>query len=431
MLALAPGAADAAPLRLVRDAEIEHAIRLYSTAVFEAAGLDPLAVNVYLVQDKRINAFVAGGMNLFINTGLIMKAENAGELIGVIAHETGHIAGGHLARTSEALRGARGLALLSLILGAAVIAAGGGEAGVGAIVGGTGVAERTLLSYSRAQENAADQAGMRYLDVAGQSAEGMLSFIGKLADQELLSPTQQDPYLRTHPLTRDRIAAVRRHVETSAQTGKPLPESYEILFDRVRAKLTGFLEPPATTRRRYPASDASLPARYARALALYREADVAGAVAAIDALLDEAPDDPFFLELKGQVYFENGDAALAVPEYRRSVALLPDEPLLRLGLAQALLDTGDTAVVDEAIATLEAIVRRDRDYPATWQLLGQAYGRAGRDAESALAAAESAFLFDRRADARHFAERALKGLEPGSPNWLHAQDILAATESEP
>lgn len=432
LLAVSPALAERKPLRLIRDAEIEHAIRLYTTPVFEAAGLDPAAIHVYLVQDKRINAFVAGGMNLFINTGLLLEAENAGELIGVIAHETGHIAGGHLVRSAEALRNARGAALLATLLGVAVVVAGGGgDAGAGVIAGGTGIAERSLFSYSRIQENAADQAALGFLDSAGLSSRGLMTFFDKLADQELLSPTRQDPYLRTHPLTRDRIEHVREHVRNSSLADRSLPAGFDALFDRVKAKLAGFIEQPAVALRHYPADDSSVPGRYGRAVALHRTSDTAGAIALVDGLLAEAPEDPFFHELKGQILFESGRVADAVPEYREAVALEPDEPMLRVGLAQALLETGDDGLLAEAAETLEAALRQDNEFAATWSLLGQAYGRQDRQPEASLAAAEYALLQGRDDDARHFAERAAKGLPANTPDWFRAQDILAATEPAP
>ncbi|MGH6720258.1 MAG: M48 family metalloprotease, partial [Alphaproteobacteria bacterium] len=298
-------------------------------------------------------------------------------------------------------------------------------------VGGSGVAERALLSYSRAQENAADQAALRYLDAAGLSARGLMTFLDRLADQELLSPTRQDPYLTTHPVTRDRVEHVRQHVALSPLADAPTPPEFAVLFDRIRAKLAGFIEPPASALRRFPESDGSVPARYGRAIALHRKSDLPGALALIDGLLAQSPDDPFFHELKGQVLYESGRAAEAVPDYEAAVAVLPDEPLLRLGLAQALLETGDDAQLDAAVGHLEAALRGDRDFAATWRLAGLAYGRQGREPEAALAAAENALLLGRREDARHFAERALKGLAADSPAWFRAQDILVATEPEP
>ncbi len=430
LLAATPAVAERKPLRLIRDAEIEHAIRLYTTPVFQAAGLDPAAIHVYLVEDKGINAFVAGGTNLFINTGLFLEAEDAGELIGVVAHETGHIAGGHLIRTRKALSDARGAALLATLLGVAVAVVGGGEAGVAIAASGTGVAERALLGYSRAQESTADQAALRYLDAAGLSARGLLTFLDRLADQELLSPTRQDPYLATHPLTRDRVELVRNFVANSPLADAPTPPEFEVLFDRIRAKLAGFIEPTQSALRRFPADDISVPARYGRAIALHRTSDLAGALALLDGLLAESPGDPFFHELKGQVLYESGRVAEAVPDYEAAVAALPDEPLLRVGLAQALLESGDATRLDAAVEHLEAALRGDRDFSATWRLVGEAYGRQGREPEAALAAAENALLLGRREDARHFAERALKGLAAGTPAALQAQDIVAATEPE-
>lgn len=422
-----PARAEHNPLTLIRDAEIEHIIRLYATPLFQAAGLEPSAIKVYLVQDKGINAFVAGGMNLFINTGLILKAKSANQLIGVIAHETGHIAGGHVIRTREALTQARGAALLATILGAAVIVAGGGSTGAGVVLGGRGVAERLVYSFSRSQENAADQAALSYLDAIGQSARGLMEFFDVLGQQELFSSARQDPYLSTHPLTRERISAVRSHVETAPNAGSPA--EFDALFARMTAKLAGYLEKPDVLRRRYPDSDRTVEARYAHAIGLYRQAKIGPALALIDELLRERPDDAFFQELRGQVLLENGRIEEALPAYRRAVELEPDEPLLRVGLAQALIETATPAGGDQAAIELERAMQVDRDNAGAWRLLGAAYSLKGDEAMAALATAESALLRNQMEDAARFAERAVKGLDPGTPAWLRAQDILAATES--
>jgi predicted Zn-dependent protease len=428
MAAGAPRAEARDPLTLIRDAEIEHIIRTYATPLFRTAGLDPAAIKVYLVQDKGINAFVAGGMNLFINTGLILAATNANQLVGVIAHETGHIAGGHIVRTREAVSQARGAALLATILGAAVIVAGGGSAGTGVVLGGTGVAERLLYSFSRSQENAADHAALGYLDATGQSARGLLEFFEVMARQELYSASRQDPYLSTHPLSRERIAQVRAHVERSPYADAPEPDGYDAMFSRMIAKLAGYLEKPETLRRRYPDSDRSFDARYARAIGLYRRPDVDGALAMIDELLGERPDDPFVHELRGQVLLESGRLAEALPSYERSVALEPDEPLLRVGLAQTLVALATPEAGARAIEELRIALRTDPDNAGAWRLMGAAHSLAGDEPMAALATAESALLRGETADAAHFAERALKGLAPDSPGWLRAQDILAATK---
>ncbi len=421
--------AEGARISLIRDAEIENTIRTYATPLFAAAGFDADQVRVFIVNDARLNAFVAGGMNLFLNTGLLLASESPGQVIGVIAHETGHIAGGHLARTQDALRGASVATILAYVLGAAAIAAGSADGGAAVIAGGQSIAQQTYLRYSRSQEQAADQFAVTVLDETGQSAKGLLQFLEIMADQEMLLTSSQDPYLRSHPLTRERIGFIRHHVETSPYSDRAPPPAFAEPFARMQAKLRGFLDPPGRTLARYPASDTGVEARYARAVAHYRRADLEPAFAEIDSLIAERPDDAFFHELKGQILFENGRVGESVASYRRAVELLPDAPLLRVGLAQAMIETGDTALLADAAGHLETAVRQGRDNARAWRLPSVAYGRTEQPGLSALASAERAFLVGRHDEAVAFAKRAADRLPFGAPGRLRAEDIEHAAEN--
>lgn len=411
---------------LIRDAEVEGIIRSYATPLFEAAGLGAESVRIYLVNDDSLNAFVAGGMNLFIHTGLLMEAENANQIVGVIAHETGHIAGGHLARTQEALRNASTEAIIAFVLGVAVAAAGQGEAGGAIVGGGTAIAQADLLKYSRTQESAADHAGVSYLDTTGQSSRGLLDFFGILGDQELLLSSQQSPYLRTHPMTSERMDFVRHHVESSPFSDAPEPEAFTAGFARMHAKLVGFLRPLNRVLQDYPETDDSLAGRYARAIAYYRAGNLDRALPLLEGLIAEHPDDPFFQELKGQILMENGRGREALPYYQASVRLAPHEPMLRLGLAQVQLDTEDPALNKDALANLEEVTRIEPRNPGAWRLLSIAYGRDGQLPMAALALAEAALARGDKPEARAQANRALQQLPEGSPAWLRAQDIESA-----
>ena len=422
------GSAEAARISLIRDAEIENTIETYATPLFKAAGLDADAVRVHIVKDPSLNAFVAGGMNLFLNTGLLLAAKSPGQIIGVIAHETGHIVGGHLARTEEALRGASTLAILSYVLGAAAAAAGSGAGASAIIMGSQGVARQTMLNYTRSQERAADQFAVTVLDRTHQSAEGLASFLELLSNQEALLSFRRDPYLRTHPLTMERIAFIRHHVETSPYSANKPPAEWVAKFKRMQGKLFGFLKPAAQTFARYPKSDRSVEARYARAVANFRRGDLDGGPVEINSLLAEYPDDPYFHELKGQMLFENGHVAEAVAPYRRAVELAPDIPLLRAGLARVLIETGKSEALSEAASNLEDAVRRDPRMPRAWRLLAIAYGRTGKPGASALASAEFTFRVGRYGDAITFAKRAIKRLPAGSPRELRAEDIQGAAQ---
>ncbi len=423
-----PGAAQSRPLSFIRDAEIEDTIGTFAEPILRNAGLNPRSVDVFLVDEQSLNAFVAGGQNMFLHTGLLMAARDPGELIGVIAHESGHIAGGHLARGQEALEQASRTALIGSLLGlAAAVASGSGGAGAAAISGSNTLAQRNFLAYTRTMESAADQAALSYLDRAGMSSEGLLTFLETLSGQELVPVSRQVEYVRTHPLTMDRIDAVRRHVEQSPYTGAPMPAGFVERFDRMQAKLTGFLRPHLVARD-YPAGDTSVAARYARAIAAYRQGDVDASLAGIDALIAEEPSNPYFHELRGQILLENGRLAEARPAYQRAVELEPDEPLLLIALAQTKIDAGGPDDLDSAIDDLTSAVQNGGGTPFAWRLLATAYGRRGDMGLSAMALAEEALAQGDREAALEQTRRAEQLLPTGSPGWLRVQDVRRAAE---
>ena len=423
------GLAQQQRISLIRDAEIETIIRGYATPIFEAAGLSASDVRIHLVNDQRLNAFVANGLNLFIHTGLIQRTDDPTQLIGVIAHETGHISGGHLVRVRDEMSNAVVQTLLGAALGAAAALASG-EGGVGAAIamGTQEMARRNFLQYSRSQESSADQAALRYLDATGLSARGLLQFLEVLGEQELLSSTRQDPYLRTHPITQERIDSTREHVARSRYSDAPAPAEWREAHARIRAKLDGFLYPPQTTLARYKPEDRSLGARYARSIAYYRQADLANALPMIDALIAESPRDPYFHELRGQMLFENGRVVESIPSYERAVQLLPGSPLLRQELARASIETQDAGRLKQAISHLNEATRLEPGSPWTWRLLGIAYGKDGQMGMASLALAESALLRGARNEARSQAERAQRALQEGSASWLRADDIKRAAQ---
>ena len=419
----------------IYDAEIEHTIRSYAAPLLRAAKLDAGAVHIHLVRAKALNAFVAGGQRMFVTTGLIMAAEHPGQVIGVLAHEIGHIAAGHLARLDTELRDAvTPMALATILAGAAGVLARDPAAAIAIGTGASHTIQRNLLSFSRAQERAADRAAIQYLEATGQSARGLLEVLEELSDQEELAVDRRQQtrmsYDVTHPLTRDRILYVREQVAKSRYGDAPTPPAQQRMHARAVAKLYGFLNPPAETLRRYRADDASVPARYARAIAHHRRAELTPAMALIDGLIDEAPDDPYFHELKGQMLFENGRVAEALPNYERAAALLPHEPLLRVGLAHAQIETGRQALLDSALANLRAAIGADRFNALAWRLAATAYGRKGNIGMAALSSAEHDLLTGRRKRARDMAGRAQRLLDRDSPGWLRAADIVDAGKPE-
>jgi predicted Zn-dependent protease len=423
-ITLAPfAAARAASISLIRDAEIEETLRQISGPILDAAGLGRSAARIYIVNDSQLNAFVAGGSNLFLNTGLLMRTEDVGQLAGVIAHEVGHIAGGHLSRVGGAQRRAAAEMILATVLGAAAAVAGAPGLGTAIISGGQTYAQSNFMRFNRSQEQAADQAAVTYLDDIGVSSAGLAEFFKILENQNVLAVSHSNPYLQTHPLTRDRIRFVEGHVAGEGGRFPDLPSGWPLAHGRMVAKLQAFLLDPRDVLQRYEADDTLL-GRYARAVALYRLPDLPAALEAVDGLIAEFPDDPYFHELKGQMLFENGRIEDALPPYRTAVELRPDAPLLRVGLAQALIESGALGANAEAIGHLEEAVSREPTNAGAWRLLGIAQGRDGLEGVSNLSLAEYALLIGKQEDARLYARRAEGKIEPSDPAWLRLQDVL-------
>jgi predicted Zn-dependent protease len=420
-LALVPVAAVAE--NIIRDTEIEGDIRTMVTPIWKAAGLEPSSLHVYLVEDKQINSFVAGGQNEFINTGLIMRAETPNQLIGVLAHETGHIAGGHLTRFQEAARNASIEGIIAMVLGAAASVAGKGSGGGAAMLPAEGVAERAFMQYSITQEASADHAAMTFLDASGQSARGLLQFFQILQGEEMLAGIREDPYLRTHPLTAQRIDYVRNHVEHSRYSDVPdTPANIEML-KRIKVKLGAFISPPSSTLAAYPEKDQSVLARYARAIAYYRIPKLDKALPIIDGLIRDFPQDPYYRELKGQMLFENGRIAEAVQPYEEAVRLAPAAALLRISLAQVYIESNDPKMNKRAIAYLNDAMRSEDKETTGWHLLATAYGRDNQIGMAALALAEEGLAAGKKKDAMQQALRAKALLPKNSVGYTRAENI--------
>jgi predicted Zn-dependent protease len=419
-------------LSLFRDAEIEDTIRIYATPLFEVAGLNPESIEIHLVDQNVLNAFVANGRHMFLFSGLLMESEDPNLIIGVIGHETGHLAGGHLVLVRNAFENSSAMVILSAVLGVAVGLAGSPGGGAAILASGPQIAQRNFFAYTRVQESAADQAAMRYLDETGQSVVGLRDLMETLSESELLlSSSSEIPYFLTHPLSSDRVQALNAHLETSPYaTTTSSPELID-LQKRMVAKLYGFLTLPRTTYLRYPNRDADLYSRYAWAIAKYRERLMDEALALTDGLIAEEPDNPYFHELRGQMLFETGQIEAALPSYYRSVELAPDKALLRIGLAQTLLQLKDTASWEEARLQLEEARRIEPEYPTVWFLLGDVYGKLDMMPQSNVSRAEWHFLRGDLVTARSFAERAIQALDYGSPDWFRADDIIAAADSVP
>ena len=416
---------------ILRDAETEGFFRQLALPLEKAAGLDPKSVQIVLIGDPNINAFAANGQNVYIHSGLIVAADNVNQLQGVIAHELGHIAGGHLVRFGEGSGPATRISLLSLVAAGLLIAAGAGDAGIAALGLGTAKAEADYLSFSRDVESRADQAGATFMRTAGISGKGTIEFFHKLLGEEYRYAVKQDnSYGRTHPLDGERISVLETEYRSSPYWNTPSDPALQAEFLRIKGKLTGFVEEPQRTFVLYPESDLSEGARYARAYAWHRSAYPDAANAEVDHLLSLHPTDPYFLELKGQILLEAGHPREALPVLRRAVAKAPNEPLIATLLGHALISTEDPKDFAEAKPLLRLALARDRENPFAWYQLGVIYDHEGDEPRAALAAAERYTLEGNPKSAAANARLALLSLPKDTPDWLRADDIAQVSKND-
>jgi len=413
---------------ILRDSETELLFKDISDPLIDAAGLDPKSVRVVLIKDSEINAFVAQGQVVYIHSGLLATADNVNQLQGVIAHELGHVAGGHAIRIYEGASKATAITILSLVLGAAAMAVGASEAGMGIMAAGQQAAMGSFLAFTRAQEASSDQAGAQYLSKAGVSGRGSIEFFKKLQNQEYrLAIYAKDSYNRTHPLSSERIAALTELYQKDPAWNRKADPALEARFQRVKAKLIGFVTPDQAVKI-YPESDQSIPAHYARAYAYHLGAYPDKANAEADSLLASNPEDPFFLELKGQVLLEGGRPNEAIAPLRKAVANAPNMPMIAVMLGHALIASENAKNFTEAKQVLRTAVNRDNDNPFAWYQLGIVYDQEGDQPRAALATAERNNLQGNNKLALASARMAMAGLPQGSPDYIRAQDIAMVSE---
>jgi predicted Zn-dependent protease len=428
---LAHAQSDGPQINILRDTEIEAILHQEMDPVFAAANIDPKLVRLYLVGDDEMNAETGAGYNMFVTTGLIEKTETPNELMGVLAHETGHMAGGHVARSGDMEHAAMGPMILGIGLGILAAIAGAPDAAAGLIYSSSYFAELNVLAYSRVQESEADQAAVTYMEKAGYSAQGLVDFFDNFRYEEVFSDAKRYPFFVDHPLTDDRIEALAARAKAQPHWGvKDTPEAIA-QFEIMKAKIKAFMNRPYQTYVDFDEKDPSFPARYARAIAYYRELETPRALKAIDALIAERPDDPYLYELKGQALFESGRAVEAEPCHRKSVELNPEAPILRINLGQTLLAENNPAKLDEAIDNFNKSLVTEPDNPLAWQYLSEAYDAKGEEGMARLAAAEQNFNLGQMKDARVFAMRARSLLKRDTPAWRRATDIILTSNPSP
>ncbi|MBD0427524.1 M48 family metalloprotease [Aquisalinus flavus] len=422
--------ASASAQSFLRDAEIEQFLSDYSMPIFEAAGLPAEQIQIHIIGSPDLNA-AAGNLHMFVFTGLITEADVPNQIEGVIAHEAGHIAGGHSQRTQEAMESATRPMMMSLVLGTVAILAGAPDAGMGLIGLGQQVGTSNFLRYSRGQESSADQAGLAYLEATGKSGQGLIDFFRKLRNQQLISSYyERGQYYSTHPMANDRMSILERKVKESPYYEVKDTEEEIQRLRMIQAKINGFMLDPQATMRQYPLADQTKPARYARAVAYYRDAQLDKALTEIDRLLEEEPENPFFYELKGQMLFEHGKITESIEPHRVSTELAPQYALLKINHARALVATENTELSAQAIDILKLALNMEKDNYFGWTELARAYSSQGDDTMASLATAEAYFHVGAPHLAHRFATRALDKLPEQTVEWRQASDIVNATRDD-
>ena len=437
-LAIAPMAAVAQENKgppVLRDTETEQLLREYTRPILRAAGLEKQNIQMVIINQGVFNAFVADGRRIFVNYGAIMQSETPNQIIGVMAHETGHLAGGHLAKMREQMAQAQTQMIIAMLLGAGAMVAGAKTGGSSGGLTNAGAAmfsaqgeviRRNLLSYVRQQEENADKAGVKFLNTTGQSARGMYETFKRFTDESLFAARGSDPYVQSHPMPAERVAALQELARSSPYWDKKDDPALQLRHDMARAKISAFMERQETVYRRYPLSNNSLPARYAHAISTYLHGDLRSALSQIDALIQQQPNNPYFHEVRGQALLEGGKPQEAIAPLRKAVALSNNSPLIEMLLGQALVATGNNAYTDEAIAILRAATARETEAPIGYTQLAMAYGRKGDYAQADLASAQAAFLRGDNKTARDLASRAKTRFAIGTPGWVKADDIVSA-----
>lgn len=423
---------------VLRDTETEQLLREYTRPILRVAGLEKQNIQMVIINDSSFNAFVADGRRIFVNFGAILQSETPNQLIGVLAHETGHLAGGHLSKLREQLANAQTQMIIAMLLGAGALVAGASRgsnssgnnglanAGAAAIAGPQEMIRRSLLSYQRQQEENADRAGVKFLTATQQSPKGMYETFKRFTSESLFAARGADPYLQSHPMPAERVAALQEFASTSPYWDKKDDPALQLRHDMVRAKISAFMERPELVYRRYPLTNDSLPARYARAISTYLHGDLRSALTQIDALIAVQPNNPYFYEVRGQALLESGKAADAIAPLRKAVVLSNNAPLIEMLLGQALVGTDNKAYTDDAIRILRAAVAREPEAPLGYMQLAMAYGRKGDYAEADLASAQAAYLRGDNKTARELATRAKTRFAVGTPGWVKADDIVAS-----
>ncbi|MET4478389.1 M48 family metalloprotease [Bradyrhizobium sp. F1.13.3] len=423
---------------VLRDTETEQLLREYTRPILRVAGLEKQNIQMVIVNEGSFNAFVADGRRIFVNYGAILQSETPNQIIGVLAHETGHLAGGHLSKLREQLANAQTQMIIAMLLGAGAMAVGStrgsgsagnnglANAGAAALAGPQEMIRRTLLSYQRQQEENADRAGVKFLTATQQSPKGMYETFKRFTSESLFAARGADPYLQSHPMPAERVASLQEFASASLYWDKKDDPALQLRHDMVRAKISAFMERPETVYRRYPLTNDSMPARYARAISTYLHGDLRSALAQIDALIQVQPNNAYFYEVRGQALLEGGKPAEAIPALRKAVALSNNAPLIEMLLGQALVGSDNKAYTDDAVRILRAAVAREPEAVLGYMQLAMAYGRKGDYAEADLASAQAAYLRGDNKTARELATRAKTRFAVGTPGWVKADDIVAS-----
>ena len=377
-------------LNIVRDAEIENFFHDLSFPIVESSTIKGTKINFYLDKQNYINAFVTSGPKIFITTELLIKTNSVDQIAGVIAHEIGHITGGHLSKRYNAYEDSMFTTMISSILAVGAIAAGSPSAGSAILMGGEHIRNQQILSFSRNQESYADQTAIKLLKKSNYSVKGLYELFEILERKERFSKI--NPYNQTHPLSIERKRVIEDHIDYKENI-----ESNYLLNERlklIKAKLIGYTTKKERFNIYYPVDRNSLESWYARSIHYYLNGDIDKALIFIDKCINQKKENPYFYELKGQILYENGRSLLAINSYKEAIKYKNDEKHFYLAISKAIYTQKDIRLYDEGISFLKKYINEE-DFPIeAWHYLGLYYGKMGKYVLSSLALAEKFLLLN-------------------------------------
>ncbi|MFQ6729709.1 MAG: M48 family metalloprotease [Alphaproteobacteria bacterium] len=406
---------------MINDTETEKLLADLIQPLANAAKIPDGRLKIHIVDDDDFNAFVSGGEDVYIYTGLLKQIKTPNALQAVVAHEMGHMLGGHTAQMADRLSAEMKRTMLIQALGVGLMVAGGNPSlGAGVLAGSSGIAQQSMLAFTRDEERIADNMGVNLMIDAGQNPNGFVTVFEQMRDLTGELESKINPNRINHPLTNERLNNVKSQIKQSdiKNTHTAQPDEYEM----VRAKLIGYLDNSKSVLAKYPYTDKSSPALYARAIANMRNGNLDGAKMGVQTLISRMPDNPYMYELMGDIEYQFGHYDDSVRAYEQALKLTKNAPQIQTALALVLTErkkpNDDTRAIELCKASLLS-----EPTAFTYWVLARAYGD-NDNGRSAWAMAEYYHMNKKEDEAKKYAKIAQKHLKKTDPEYIKAGELV-------